>query len=54
LSGYFDSIPHAELMKTVARRISDRHLLGLVKGWLEAPVDEQDERGDKVRTTRNR
>src|SRR5712692_10540192 len=54
LSGYFDSIPHAELMKTVARRISDRHLLGLVKRWLEAPVEEQDERGGKVRTTRNK
>ena len=54
LSGYFDSIPHAELMTTVARRISDRHLLGLVKRWLEAPVEEQDERGRKVRTTRNK
>jgi RNA-directed DNA polymerase len=54
LSAYFDSIPHAELMKTVARRISDRHLLGLVKGWLEAPVEEQDARGGKVRTTRNK
>src|SRR5207249_7728287 len=27
LSGYFDSIPHADLMKSVARRVSDRHLL---------------------------
>src|SRR5439155_1619532 len=54
LSGYFDSIPHAELMTTVARRISDRHLLGLVKRWLEAPVEEHDERGCKVRTTRNK
>jgi RNA-directed DNA polymerase len=54
LSGYFDSIPHAELMTTVARRISDRHLLGLVKRWLEAPVEEHDERGRKVRTTRNK
>jgi group II intron reverse transcriptase/maturase len=54
LSGYFDSIPHAELMKAVARRLSDRHLLGLIKCWLEAPVEEQDERRCKIRTTRNK
>ena len=45
LSGYFDSIPHAELMKSVARRVSDRHLLELIKMWLETPVEETDERG---------
>jgi RNA-directed DNA polymerase len=54
LSGYFDSIPHAELMKSVARRISDRHLLHLIKMWLEAPVEETDERGRVHRTTRNK
>jgi RNA-directed DNA polymerase len=54
LSGYFDSIPHAELMKSVARRISDRHLLHLIKMWLQAPVEETDEHGRTHRTTRNK
>ena len=54
LSGYFDSIPHAELMKSVARRISDRHMLRLIKMWLQAPVEETDKRGRKRRTTRNK
>ncbi len=54
LSGYFDSIPHAELMKSVARRLSDGQLLVLIKGWLEAPVAETDERGQLRRTTRNK
>ena len=54
LSGYFDSIPHSELMKSLARRISDRHLLHLLKQWLQMPVEEEDERGRKHRTTRNK
>jgi RNA-directed DNA polymerase len=54
LSGYFDSIPHAELMKSAARRISDGRLLRLLKMWLEAPVEEIDTRGRHHRTTRNK
>jgi group II intron reverse transcriptase/maturase len=54
LSGYFDSIPHPELMKSVSRRISDKHVLRLIKMWLAAPVEETDDRGRKHRTTRNK
>jgi group II intron reverse transcriptase/maturase len=54
LSGYFDSIPHAELMQCLRRRIVDGAMLHLLKMWLEAPVEEIDERGNKQRTTRNK
>lgn len=54
LSGYFDSIAHAELMKSVARRIVDRHVLHLIKQWLEAAVEEDDGHGHRKRTTTNR
>ena len=51
LSDYFGSIHHAELLKSVARRIDDRRVLQLIKQWLECPVEETDERGRKRRTT---
>ena len=54
LSGYFDSIPHAELFKTLARRISDGAMMHLLKLWLCMAVEEEAERGGKHRTTRNR
>jgi group II intron reverse transcriptase/maturase len=54
LSGYFDTIPHVELMKSVVRRVVDRRVPHLVKMWLDTPVEEQDGRGRKKRTTVNR
>jgi len=54
LSGYFDSIPHPELLRSVARRVSDGRLLALIKAWLETPVEERTGRGTVSRTTRNR
>lgn len=47
LSKYFDTIPHSELLKSVARRIVDRHVLHLIKMWLQAPVEERDEKGNR-------
>ena len=54
LSDYYGQIPHAELLKSVARRVSDGRLLGWIKAWLEMPVEEDDGRGGKHRTSRSR
>ena len=51
LADYFGSIPHAELMRSLARRIVDRRVLHLIKMWLECAVEEPDTRGRKKRTT---
>lgn len=50
LSDYFGQIPHAELLKSVARRVSDGRMLGWVKAWLEMAVEEDDGRGGTRRT----
>ena len=51
LADYFGTIPHAELLKSVARRIVDRRVLHLITMWLECPVEETDKRGRTSRTT---
>jgi len=50
LKGYFDTIPHENLMKALERRIADRSVLRLIRMWLKAPVEEEDENGRKKRT----
>jgi RNA-directed DNA polymerase len=54
LADYFGSIPHSELLQSVARRIVDRRVLHLIKMWLECPVEETDDRGRTKRTTEAR
>ena len=54
LSNYFGELPHAELMKSVARRVSGGRMLGLIKAWLEMPVVEEDGEGGSRRTNRAR
>jgi len=51
LADYFGSIPHAELMRSLTRRIVDRRVLHLIKMWLECSVEETGDRGRKIRTT---
>jgi RNA-directed DNA polymerase len=50
LSGYFDTIPHNQLLKSLARRISDGAMLELLKKWLRMPVEESDGSGGKRRS----
>ena len=54
LSDYFGQIPHAELMRSVARRVSDGRVLGWIKAWLEMAVEEDDGQGGRRRTNRAR
>lgn len=54
LSDYFGSIPHAELLKSVARRVVDRQVLHLIKMWLCAAVEEIDARGRTKQAKENR
>ena len=51
LADYFGSIPHSELMRSLARRIVDGRVLHLIKMWLECAVEETDDKGRKTRTT---
>jgi RNA-directed DNA polymerase len=50
VSQYFDTIPHAELLQSVARRVADGKILRLLKLWLKSPVEELDERGNRRMT----
>lgn len=47
LERYFDTIVHDKLMKLIADRISDRHILGWINQWLRAPVVQEDPAGKR-------
>ena len=49
LKGYFDTIPHDQLLKAVEMRVADRAVLHLIRQWLDAPVEERDEQGRTIR-----
>lgn len=45
ISKYFDTIPHKKLLEKIERRISDRKIIDLIKGWLKCSVAEPTESG---------
>ena len=51
LADYFGSIPHSELMRSLARRIVDRRVLHLIRMWLECAVEETERKDVRTRTT---
>src|SRR4030081_1235285 len=50
LSKYFDTIPHAGLLRSVARRVVDRQVLRLIKLWLKTPIEKRDGEGTRSMT----
>ncbi len=51
LSAYFDTVDHSKLMSMVEKRISDRHVLKLIRMWLKSPIVENDKRNGKMKIT---
>jgi RNA-directed DNA polymerase len=49
LQAYFDTIPHDKLMRCLELRIADRSVLSLIRLWLDAPVEDTDDRGRRTR-----
>ncbi len=50
LSDYFNTIPHGDLMRCVARRIADGTVLTVIRDWLNTPVVERSPQGERRST----
>lgn len=54
LKGYFDSIPHRQLLACVAMRVVDRSVLKLIRMWLETAVVEPQGDGQPPKVSRSK
>lgn len=53
LKGYFDTIPHDKLMLCIQKRVTDGNVLKLIRGWLQAPIIEEDDQGKRQPPQKN-
>jgi len=53
LKGYFDSIPHAQLLACVAKRVADGSVMKLIRMWLKTPVVEEQGDGKPPKVSRS-
>jgi retron-type reverse transcriptase len=51
LSDYFNTIPHGDLLRCVARRVADGTVMAVIRQWLDAPAVERSTEGGEIRTT---
>jgi RNA-directed DNA polymerase len=54
LKGYFDSIPHPQLLACVAKRVADGSVMKLIRRWLKTPVVEQQSGGRPAKISRSK
>jgi RNA-directed DNA polymerase len=53
LKGYFDSIPHAQLLACVGKRVADGSVMKLIRMWLKTPVVEEQGGGKPPKVSRS-
>lgn len=51
VQSYFDTIDHQQLMQLVKRRVTDKHILRLIRAWLRAGIIEDGQVRHPVRGT---
>jgi RNA-directed DNA polymerase len=54
LKGYFDSIPHEQLLACIAKRVADGSVMKLIRMWLKTPIVEEQGGSQPPKVSRNK